>query len=310
MSYAKQRIGRARYALMCNEHGTVVDDGVACRLAEDHFYLTATTGNAAGVYREMLFRNAQWRLDVDIANVTAAFAAVSLAGPRSRRVLARLCDDIDLSADAFPYMAVRTGTVAGIAARLLRVGFVGELGYEIHVPSGQGEALWDALLAEGAAESIRPFGVEAQRILRLEKGHIIIGQDSDALTHPHEVGMGWALARRKPYFIGARAIEIRMRQGSENEVPARRLAGFVLPRDAAVLPEESHLVLRDGAIVGRVTSIAHSPTLGHPIGLAFVAPEQAEPGTTIAIKGPGGRTIAAEIVATPFYDPDGARQKL
>lgn len=304
MAYATLAVGRSRYVLMCNELGTVMDDGVACRLAADHFYVTATTGNSDGVYREMLFRNAQWRLNVDIANVTGALAAVNVAGPLSRRVLARLCDDLDLSASSFPYLGVRTGTVAGIPARLIRVGFVGELGYEIHVPASQGEALWDAVLDAGRDYGIRPFGVEAQRILRLEKGHIIIGQDSDALTHPHEIAMGWALSRRKAYFTGARGVEMRMKRGL-----TRLLAGFVLPRDAAVLPEESQLVLRDGDIAGRVTSIARSPTLGRPIGLAFVEPDQAVPGTRLTIKGPRGRPIEAETVALPFYDPDNQRQE-
>ena len=305
MSYTKQQVGRSRYVLMCNDLGTIVDDGVACRLADDHFYVTATTGNSDGVYREMLFRNVQWRLDVDIGNVTAAYAAVNLAGPKARRVLERLCNDTDLSAEGFPYMGVRTATVAGIPARLLRVGFVGELGWEIHVPASQGEALWDALMEAGAPEGIRPFGVEAQRILRLEKGHIIIGQDSDALTHPHEVDMGWALGKRKAYFNGARGIQIQMKSNM-----TRRLAGFVLPAQTAALPEESQLVFRDGDIVGRVTSIAHSPALRRPIGMAFVAPDQATPGSRITIKGPGGRMMEAEVVQLPFYDPDNKRQAL
>src|SRR3546814_8507282 len=166
---------------MCDTTGTILDDGVACRLAADHFYVTATTGNADTVWRQMLWWNAQWRLEVDIANVTAAYAAGNIAGPQARWVLATLCRDIDLSPRAFPYMAVRQGTVADIPALLMRVGFVGELGYEIHVPASQGEALWDALIAAGATFGIRPFGVEAQRILRLEKGHVIVGQDTDGL---------------------------------------------------------------------------------------------------------------------------------
>lgn len=305
MNYAKQPVGRSRYVLMCNDLGTIVDDGVACRLADDHFYVTATTGNSDGVYREMLFRNVQWRLDVDIGNVTAAYAAVNLAGPKARQVLERVCDDTDLSAEGFPYMGVRMATVAGIPARLLRVGFVGELGWEIHVPASQGEALWDALIEAGAPESIRPFGVEAQRILRLEKGHIIIGQDSDALTHPHEVDMGWALGKRKAYFNGARGIDIQMKSDM-----TRKLVGFVLPAETALLPEESQLVFQDGNIVGRITSIARSPALSRPIGLAFVPPDQAMPGNRITIKGPGGQMMTAEVVQLPFYDPDNKRQAL
>ncbi|MDX1575252.1 MAG: 2Fe-2S iron-sulfur cluster-binding protein, partial [Kiloniellales bacterium] len=177
-AYAKQQIGRARYLLMTNDAGTVIDDGVACRFAEDHYYVTATTGGVDRVYQTMLWWNAQWRLAVDVANVTAAYAGVNIAGPASRDMLQPLTDDVDLSAEAFPYMGLREGTVAGIPARLIRVGFVGELGYEIHVPSAYGEALWDRLMEAGQAHDLKPFGVEAQRILRLEKGHIIIGQDS------------------------------------------------------------------------------------------------------------------------------------
>src|SRR5690606_30625827 len=139
-SYVKQPVGRSRYVLMTDQAGAIVDDGVACRFHEQHFYVTATTSGADAVYRSMLFWNAQWRLDVDVANVTAAYAGVNIAGPKSREVLAKLCPDLDLSPEAFPYMGVRTGEVAGIPARLLRVGFVGELGYEIHVPASQGEA--------------------------------------------------------------------------------------------------------------------------------------------------------------------------
>ena len=156
-AYKKQEVGRSRYVLMTDESGVIADDGVACRFHQNHFYVTATTSGVDAVYRAMLWRNAQWRLDVVLTNVTAAFAGVNIAGPRSREVLARVCSDPDLSPQAFPYLGVRTGTVAGIPARLMRVGFVGELGYEIHVPASQGEALWDALLEAGKPEGHPPL---------------------------------------------------------------------------------------------------------------------------------------------------------
>ncbi len=304
LRYDTLAVGRVRYALICNEDGTIFDDGVVCRLAKNHFYLTATTANAQAVFRRMLWWNAQWRLRADILDVTSAFAAVSLAGPQARRCLAELCDDVDLEAGAFPFMAVRCGTVAGIAARLVRVGFVGELGYEIHVPAGEGEALWDAVLAIGRKWDLHPVGIEAQRVLRLEKGHLIVGQDTDGLSWPDEVGLNWALAEDKPYFVGARAIAARRRRGLR-----RRLVGFVLLDDADPLPEEGHLVLRDGEIVGRITSIARSPTLGQVLGLAYVMPDDASPGTRITIKGPDGRLLTAETARPPFYDPQGERQR-
>ena len=303
-AYAKQPVGRARYVLMTDVSGVIVDDGIACRMAEDHFYVTATTSGVQGVYTEMLWHNAQWRLKVDVSNVTAAFCGINIAGPGARAVLAEVCSDPDLSAEAFPYMGVREGTVAGTPARLLRVGFVGELGFEIHAPAASGEALWDALTAAGAAAGLRPFGVESQRLLRLEKGHILIGQDTDGLTNPHEAAMSWAIARKKPFFVGGRSIEIQARRVE------RKLVGFSPLDPAAPKPEECHLVVREGEIVGRVTSCAFSPTLERVIGLAYVAPDQAEAGAEFTIKTAGGRLLRARVETLPFYDAAGARQEM
>ncbi len=302
--FLKQPVGRTRYAAMTNEQGVVIDDGVSCRLGEHHFYVTATTSGVANVHRSMLQWNAQWRLDVDIANVTSAFAAVNVAGPRARQVLEKVCEDIDLSASAFPYLELRTGRVAGIPARLLRVGFVGELGYEIHVPSRYGEALWDRLMEAGTAFGLRPFGVEAQRLLRLEKGHVIIGQDTDGMSHPEEIGLGWAVNRKKPFFVGRRAVDLLAAQP-----PLRRLVGFRLP-SASAKPREGHLVLEGETITGNVTSCEYSPSLDAIVGLAYAAPDKVAPGSPITIRIDGGQVVSAEVVALPFYDPDNARQEL
>jgi sarcosine oxidase subunit alpha len=304
-TYTKLAVGRSRYVLMTDNAGAVVDDGVACRFADEHYYVTATTGGVDAVYRTMLFWNAQWRLNVDIANVTAAYAGVNIAGPRSREVLAKVCQDIDLSPEGFPYLGVRIGTVAGIPARLLRVGFVGELGYEIHVPASQGEALWDALMAAGEDASIRPFGVEAQRCLRLEKGHIIIGQDTDGLTTPYEADMPWAVAKKKPFYIGGRSVAIQ-----NDHAQTRRLVGFEIKDKSIPVPEECHLVIRGDAIVGRVTSAVMSPTVDKIVGLAYVAPDQAEPGKQFDIRIGGGRIVQGTVVPLPHYDPDGKRQEM
>jgi sarcosine oxidase subunit alpha len=202
-------------------------------------------------------------------------------------------------------MGIREGRVAGIPARLLRVGFVGELGYEVHVPQHCGEALWDAMMEAGQAEGIRPFGIETQRLLRLEKGHIIVGQDTDAMSHPGEVHLAWAIARKKPFFVGGRSI-----QEIESRPSRRKLAGFVVNDLDAPIPQESHLVLRDSAMTGRVTSCYFSPTIGKPIGLAFMAPDQAVPGQTVTIRSTGGVLVNAEIVELPFYDPQNKRQEM
>lgn len=302
--FAKLAIGRTRYALMTNEHGVVIDDGVCARLAEQHFYVSATTSGVDRIYQQMLKWNAQWRLDVDITNVTAALAAVNLAGPLSRQVLAKVCEGVELSAAAFPYLGVRLGKVAGISARILRVGFVGELGYEIHVPARHAERLWDALMQAGAGLGIRPFGVETQRLLRLEKGHVIISQDTDGMTHPAEIDMQWAIGRKKPFFVGKRSIEI-----LEAQPLKRKLVGFTLPKGSPQ-PLEGHLVLDGPDISGNVTSCEYSQTLGQIIGLAYAGAHQATPGMHIPIRVEGGVMVNAKVVQLPFHDPDNLRQEL
>ncbi|SUD79058.1 2Fe-2S iron-sulfur cluster-binding protein [Pseudomonas putida] len=303
-AFLKQPVGRSRYALMTNEHGVVIDDGVCARFAENHFYVTATTSGVERIYQQMLKWNAQWRLNVDIANVTAAISAVNLAGPGSRKVLENVCSDLDLSAEGFPYLGVRPGTVAGIKARLMRVGFVGELGYEIHVPARHALKLWDALIEAGKEFDIRPFGVETQRLLRLEKGHVIISQDTDGMTHPGEIDMGWAVSRNKPFFVGRRSVDI-----LEAQPQKRKLVGFTLPKTSPQ-PLEGHLVLKGPDISGNVTSCEYSQSLDQIIGLAYAAFDQSTPGQQIPIRVEDGVVVQATVVKLPFFDPDNQRQEL
>jgi sarcosine oxidase subunit alpha len=301
--FAQLRVGRLSYALALDESGIIIDDGLVARLGEDRFYATATTTGAAALFQEMQRWAIIWKMNVVLVNVTGHWAAMNLAGPRSREVLAGLTD-VDLSASAFPYLGAREGTIARAPARLLRVGFVGELGYEIHVPAGYAMSVWTALMEAGRGHGIRPFGVEAQRLLRLEKGHIIIGQDTDALTNPFEANMEWALGKNKPFFVGQRSLAILKKRPLE-----RRLVGIAFPPGyAGPLPLECQLVIAREEMAGRVTSIVGRSTVGRPIGLAFVRPDLAEPGTPLQIRS-SGRFLRAEVTAVPFYDPTNERQK-
>jgi sarcosine oxidase subunit alpha len=306
-AFAKQPIGKTRYAVLTNEQGVVVDDGVACRLAEDHFYVTATTSGVDAVYREMTKWNAQWRLKVDIANVTSAYSAFNVAGPLARKVLERVCDDVDLSNEAFPYLAYREGHINGVPVRLMRVGFVGELGYEIHMPTLYALSIWDTLMEQGEPMGLKPFGVETQRLLRLEKGHIIVGQDTDGMSHPGELSLAWAVNRKKPFFVGSRSVDIVMARKQ-----TRKLVGFRLGAELAK-PEEGHLVLNKAGqgsdITGNVTSCEYSPTLDAYIGMAFVGVDQQSVGQQIPIR-VNGLEVWADVVELPFYDQDGARQEV
>lgn len=301
--YSDLKVGMTRYGLMLDESGVIIDDGVIARLGEQLFYFTTTTGGSATVFRELLRLNALWGLDCALMNVTGHRAAFNFAGPFSREILQGLTD-IDLRDEAFPYLAVRSGKVVGAAARLMRVGFVGELGYEIHVAAGNAVEVWQALCASGKPKGLRPFGVEAQRVLRLEKGHFIVGQDTDGLTDPYEANAMWAVAMKKPFFVGQRSLRILQARG-----PRQKLMGIELAA-ATPLPKECHLVIEQDAIAGRVTSVTHSRTLNRSIGLAMLSPALAEIGRDIRIRADNGAMLAARVVAAPFYDPKNLRQRV
>jgi sarcosine oxidase subunit alpha len=299
--YSDLKVGMTRYGLMLDESGVIVDDGVIARMGEELFYFTTTTGGSATVFRELQRWNALWGLDCALVNVTGHRAAFNFAGPSSREILQRLTD-VDLRDEAFPYLAVRSGHVGGAAARLLRVGFVGELGYEIHIAASRGSDVWQALITAGAPRGLRPFGVEAQRVLRLEKGHFIVGQDTDGLTDPQEANAMWAVAMKKPFFIGQRSLRILQARG-----PRQKLVGIELA-ETAPLPKECHLVIDQGAIAGRVTSVTHSRALNKSIGLALLSPDLAQVGRDIQIRIDNGDLLRARVAPAPFYDPKNLRQ--
>lgn len=302
--YAKLKVGMTRYGVLCDEAGIIIDDGVVGRLAAEHFYVTTTSSAAVTVYRDWSRWNTWWGLDCAIVNLTGTLAAMNLAGPRSREVL-RQVTDLDLDGESFPYLGIRESTIAGVPARVLRVGFVGEWGYEIHVPATSALGVWETLMAAGAALGIRPFGVEAQRVLRLEKGHILLGQDTDGLSHPYELGLDWAVKLDKAFFVGQRSLRI-----LQNHPQRRRLLGFRL-RAAyqQTPPAENHLVIAESRIVGRVTSIAYSPTLDAFIGMALLEREFAAGASRLSIRLTDGKMVIADVVEPPFYDPEQSRQQ-
>jgi sarcosine oxidase, subunit alpha len=294
--YAGQKVGACRYVLLLDESGVVIDDGIASRLADDLFYLSIGTGNAALVYREMQRCQQMWQLDIGLVNVTGAFGAINLAGPKAREILAQLTQ-LDLSAEAFPISQVREGTIAGVPARVIRVAFVSDLSYELHIPMQDAPQVWNALLEAGKAHNLRPFGIEAQRLLRLEMGHFMPGVDTDGLTNPLEIGAEWALKMDKSYFIGQRSLSILSKR------PLRKLlVPFTLEADfTGELPLECNLVIDGKDIEGRVTSISFSQYIDRFIGLAYVSPAKKEAGSNFQIRTDNGSLVTATVVKTPFF---------
>jgi sarcosine oxidase subunit alpha len=297
---ANLKPGRIRYRLMLDEAGIIVDDGTIARLTNEHFFVTTGTGALEGVEQRLDWSLANGSRCVHVTNVTGSLGTINVAGPQSRTLLMRLTD-VDLSSEAVPYMAATHGLVAGVPSLLMRIGFVGELGYELHFPAEYGEHLWQALLHAGKDLGVAPFGVEAQRILRLEKLHIIPGHDTDALTNPFEANMGWTVKLDKPDFLGRAALK-----RVENQPLRQRLVGFEM-RDG-MDPGEGDAVVERGFPIGRVTSAKRSPTLERTIGMAWVPPAMAVAGAEIRILC-NGHLATGQVVLRPFYDPDGERLK-
>jgi sarcosine oxidase subunit alpha len=290
--FADLAVGRIRYGVLTTDGGRIMDDGTIARLGDDLFYVTTTSTGSDGVCEWFEWWNAVWGLDVEIVNVTGALAAVNVAGPQARESLARLTE-ADLTNETFRYLDARQIAVAGVPCLALRIGFVGELGYELHCPASAAEHLWDALVAGGAV----PFGLEPQRVLRLEKGHVIVGQDTDSESNLLSAGMPWIVKLEKDDFVGKWAVEHVQERGVRE-----RLVGFTMP--PGVLPVEGAQIVRDGRSVGRVTSVRASERLGQVVGLAWVEPERAEEGATIEIR-VDGTLHAATVTLAPFYDPKG-----
>jgi sarcosine oxidase subunit alpha len=271
--------------------------------------MTATTGGAAAVYDTIQWNlQSGWNFEVHVAQMTDSYAAMNLTGPRARAMLQPLTG-VDLSNEAFPYMGVRRGLVAGVPAIILRIGFTGELGYELHVPASFGLYLWEMLIEAGKAYGLTPFGVEAQRIMRLEKGHFIVGQDTDGLTDPLMAGLEWAVKLEKANFVGKPSLVRAQRRGVSH-----KLVGFEMV-DPQLVPEEANQIVQPNPtrplgleIIGRVTSARYSPTLKRSIGLCWLPLDRSAPGTefTVRIR---GELHQGQVVPLPFYDPQGEKLK-
>jgi sarcosine oxidase subunit alpha len=304
--WSKLDIGSVRYGVMCNEDGVVLDDGVTGHLGPDRYFMSTTSSGAAAVYEWMedwlqtTFRD--WQ--VHVTPVTSGYASINVAGPKSRELLNRVVTDVDLAPDAFAYMNVRTGTIAGIPDCLMwRIGFTGELSYEIHVPAAYGLGVWETLMDEGRDLGVGAFGLEAQRIMRLEKGHFIVGQDTDAVTQAFGAGLDWLVKLDKDDFAGKPELLWESRREG-----ASRLVGLQ-PTDANVVPPEASQIVSGGSrIEGRITSSRYSPTLGRSICLGIVSGHLAVPGTVVTILLPDGTHVSAKVMEHhAHFDHEGSR---
>lgn len=304
-------VGKARYGVMLREDGMVMDDGTTARLAENHFIMTTTTANAAKVYQHLEFcLQVLWpELDVQLASVSEQWAQISISGPRSRDVLAQVVDaPLDVSNAGLPYMGAVQGTVmGGVKARIFRLSFAGELGYEIAVPARQGEALTRALMAAGAPFGITPYGTEALGVMRVEKGHVS-GSELTGQTTARDLGLGRMASTKKDY-IG----RVMSQRPAMLEPDRPILAGFKPVDTTKRIRAGAHFLGlgKPGTVEhdeGYMTAAIFSPTVGHWIGLGLIRRGTERHGERVRAYDPvRGEDIEVEICDPGFVDPKGER---
>ncbi len=301
--------GGCRYGLMLGEDGMVFDDGVTSRLGLNHFHVTTTTGNAARVldWLENWLQTEWPELAVYCTSCTEQWAVASLCGPNARKLLMELCPNLDLSPDAFPAMTWQAAKVAGFETRIFRIGFTGELSFEINVPAGHGPALWQAIMAAGEKYAITPYGTEAMHVLRAEVGFIIVGQETDGTVTPHDLGLGRMVSGKKD-FLGKRSLS----RADTSRGDRLQLVGLLTDDPDLRVPEGAQLIAGASPAppqvgIGHVTSSYHSPNLGRSFALALLRGGHERHGETIHVAY-DGRAVMAKVTAPRFVDV-GARAK-
>jgi sarcosine oxidase subunit alpha len=299
---------RIKYAAMCNEDGCLLDDGVVVKRGENDYYFTTSTGRAGATVAWIRYhtRYDKWRFH--LVDLTDAFGVINLAGPKARDVLSRLTD-ADISPEAFPYFGYREFSIQKTSpVRVMRLGFVGEMSYEIHIPASQTEAVWHLLWEAGREFGIRPFGLEAQNVLRLEKGHIIIGSETEQRTTLHDLGLGALWYRDKPAAKTVGAVALRQ---TEHQKGRLKLVGIRMADPNSRIPQDGSPIV-DNRICGYVCTARYSNQLQEAIGMALVEDVYSQRGSRLTIFEDGceGNLLEAIVADMPFYDPAGGRMKM
>jgi len=301
--------GKCRYGIMTRDDGFVYDDGVVGRLADDRFHVTTTTGGAPRVLNHMedYLQTEFPHLKVWLTSVTEQWAVIAVQGPKAREIVAPLVDGVDISNESFPHMSVAECTVMGVPARLFRVSFTGETGFEINVPADYGQSVLEAVWANAEPLGACVYGTETMHVLRAEKGYIIVGQDTDGTVTPDDAGLNWAVSKKKTDFVGIRGLK---RPDLVKE-GRKQLVGLVTKDPMTVLEEGAQIVANPNqpkpmTMLGHVTSSYWSENLGKSIAFALVAGGRARKGETLYVPMPD-KTIAVEVTDMVFFDKEGGR---
>ncbi|MGI9371615.1 MAG: sarcosine oxidase subunit alpha family protein [Hyphomicrobiales bacterium] len=311
--FSSLKVGKCRYGLMMNEAGFLFDDGVTVRLGEDHFLMHTTSGGAERVHQwlEEWLQTEFFDMNVFITPVTEQWAQFAVAGPKARATLEKLSGDVDFSDEALPFMSYVEGTLYNCPVRVFRISFSGELSYEIATPANQGRVLWEALLEAGEEFDIEPYGTEALHVLRAEKGFIAIGDETDGTVTPLDLGLNWAVSKKKPDYIGKRALSL-PHLTDENR---KQLVGLLTEDPNEVLPDGAYAVDRvedkpPMKMIGQVTSTYWSPTLNRSIAMGLIERGHSRKDEMLNFPVEGGSVVQAKIVDPIFYDEKGEKQNV
>ncbi|MFQ3302542.1 MAG: sarcosine oxidase subunit alpha, partial [Planktomarina sp.] len=301
--------GRCRYGLMCSENGFLFDDGVVARIDEQTWLCHTTSGGADRIHAHMeeWLQTEWWDWNVWVVNITEQLAQVGVVGPNARKLLEKL-GGMDVSAETLPFMAWADGEIGGFACRAYRISFSGELSYEIAVPANRGLEFWEMLMEAGAEFGVMPYGTECLHIMRAEKGFIMIGDETDGTVIPQDLGLNWAISKKKDDFLGKRA-----QQRSFMDNPDRWQLVGLETLDGSELEDGAYAIAvgtnANGQTntEGRVTSTYHSPTMGRGIAMGLVHNGPARMGEVLSFTKIGAAPVKAKIVSQVFYDPEGEK---
>ncbi len=309
-SFSKMKPGTSRYALMLGEDGMVKDDGIICKISDEHFIATTTTGGAATVLGCMEeYAQTEWpNLNVYMNSITEQYATFNISGPKTRNIIEKVFPEVNFSNEAFPFMTFQFHKYVDTPIRILRASFTGEMGYEIYVPSNQAVKIWEKIISFGKEFGLMPYGTETMHLLRAEKGYIIVGQDTDGSITPLDLGLDWMIGKSKKDFLGKRSL---IRSDTVRK-DRKQLVGILPTNKNEKLEEGQHIILdkeikTPTPMLGHITSCYQSPTLGHNFALAVIKNGQSLIGTKAFASTPELKTIEVEIVEPIFYDKENTK---
>ncbi len=309
-SFSKMKPGTSRYALMLGEDGMVKDDGIICKISDEHFIATTTTGGAATVLGCMEeYAQTEWpNLNVYMNSITEQYATFNISGPKTRNIIEKVFPEVNFSNEAFPFMTFQFHGYEDTPIRILRASFTGEMGYEIYVPSNQAVKIWEKIISFGKEFGLMPYGTETMHLLRAEKGYIIVGQDTDGSITPLDLGLDWIIGKSKKDFLGKRSL---IRSDTVRK-DRKQLVGILPTNKNEKLEEGQHIILDKEIkiptpMLGHITSCYQSPTLGHNFALAVIKNGQSLIGTKAFASTPELKTIEVEIVEPIFYDKENTK---